>query len=488
MVMNSRFIKTLRKERQQGQLPLIVLLFSTIAMIILSGFILWADANLKTVYRNTDQATAFSIAEAGIEYYRWHLAHASQDYQDGTGGPGPYPHDYFDKNGVKIGQFILAITSPPAGSTVVGIKSTGKVENNSGVEKVIESKVAIPSLAKYAAAINTNVRFGERTEIFGPIHSNGGIHFDGIAHGLVTSALAEYNDPDHAGNNEFGVHTHVLPVDPMPPSPVPNRPDIFLAGRQFPVPAIDFVGITSDLADIKAKAQTGGSYYGPSGAKGYHLVLKTNDTYDLYKVTKVLGAPYGCIEVLGQKFWGIWVVEAETLLGNYAFPSNNSLFFEDDLWVDGQINTARLTIASGRFPENSSKYTSIIVNKDLLYTNYSGQDVIGLISQGNLGVGWNSEDDLRIDGALIAQNGRVGRYYYRPPSGNQNRCAPYHIRQVITLYGMIASNERYGFAYTDGTGYQTRNIIYDPNLFYAPPPNFPLLSSDYQQIFWSEIK
>ncbi len=473
---------------QGGYLSLVVLIFSAIAIIILSSFIIWADLSLKSVNRNSNQALAFSTAEAGIEYYRWHLAHAKQDFQDGTGGPGPYIHDYFDKNGVKVGQFKLEITPPVTGSTLVNIKSTGTIENDLNISKIIEVKMAIPSFAKFAAVSNSNVRFGPGTEVFGPIHSNGGIRFDGIAHNLVTSALSKYNDPDHSGNDEFGVHTHVSPIDPQPPSAVPNRPDVFLAGRQFPVPAIDFVGITSSLADIKTKTQAGGSYYGPSGAKGYHLVLKTNDTYDLYKVTKVLSPPNGCIEVLGQKFWGTWTIETETLVGNYPFPSNNLIFFEDDIWVNGQINTARLTIASGRFPENSATYTSVIINNDLLYSNYDGQDVIGLISQGNIGVGLQSEDDLRIDGALIAQNGRVGRYYYRPPSGNQNRCAPYHIRQVITLYGMITSNERYGFAYSDGTGYQTRNIIYDANLLYGPPPNFPLTSDNYQQVIWNEVK
>ena len=39
---------------------------------------------------------------------------------------------------------------------------------------------------------------------------------------------------------------------------------------------------------------------------------------------------------------------------------------------------------------------------------------------------------------------------------------------------MIATNKRYGFAFTDGTGYATRTIIYDAALLYSPPPYFPL--------------
>ncbi|MCC6405412.1 MAG: hypothetical protein IT405_03425 [Candidatus Yanofskybacteria bacterium] len=474
--------------RESGQLSMYVLVFSAVSLIMLSAFVLWADANIKAVFRDTDRAQAFMSAEAGIEYYRWHLAHAKTDYKDGTGQPGPYIHTFADKDGNEVGSFSLEIAAPPVGSTVVGITSTGTVAANSTISKIIEAKMAIPSFAKYSAVIGDYVRFGAGTEIYGPIHSNLGVRVDGVAHNLVTSSVAKFNDPDHSGGDEFGVHTHTAPVDPYPPSPVPIRSDVFMAGRQFPVAPIDFVGLTQDLANIKTDAQSAGFYRASSGASGYHVVLKTNDTFDLYKVTKVLRAPNGCVSVLGQKDWGTWTVETQTLLGNYAFPSNGLLFFEDSVWVDGTINTARLSIAAGIFPENSAHYAHITVNNDLRYTNYDGQDILSLIAQGNVSAGLQSETDLRIDAALVAQNGRIGRYYYQGPSGNQNRCGPYHVRQTITLYGMMASRERYGFAYTDGTGYQNRIIIYDANLLYGPPPSFPLTADYYTPIYWNEKK
>jgi hypothetical protein len=485
-IQNSKF--KIQNCREGGQILIQLLIYSAVAIIFMSGFLVWINFATNSVKFSYNNASAFSIAEAGIEYYRWHLAHSPTDYKDGATSTGPYAHNYYDKDGNLLGRFILDITPPPVGSTIVAIKSTGELasSSNSNVKKSIKVRMGVPSFSKYAAVINEDVRFGEGTEVFGPIHSNGGVRFDGLAHNLVTSAQTEYNDPDHSGGDEFGVHTHINPVDPLPPAAVPNRPDVFEAGRQFPVPAVDFTGISENLAKIKSTASSSGRYFGDSGEEGYHIVLKTNDTFDLFKVTKVLKTPNGCSEVLGQKFWGTWTIENETLIGNYSFPASGVLFFEDDIWVDGKIDTARLTIASGRFPENSSTYTSIIINRDLLYTNYDGRDSLGLISQGNIGVGLQSEDDLRIDGALIAQNGRVGRYYYKPPSDNQDRCGPYDTRQIITLYGMIGSYERYGFAYTDGTGYQTRNIIYDSNLLYGPPPSFPLTADNYEIISWEE--
>ena len=53
---------------------------------------------------------------------------------------------------------------------------------------------------------------------------------------------------------------------------------------------------------------------------------------------------------------------------------------------------------------------------------------------------------------------------------------------------MIASSQRYGFAYTDGTGYQTRNLVYDTNLLYGPPPSFPLTTDSYEVLSWKELK
>lgn len=469
------------KKSQFGQLSLIMLIFGFLAILILTGLIVWVDNRLKATDRDTNKALAFDIAESGIEYYRWHLAHDNDDFQDGTGHPGLYVHDYFEKNGLKIGQFSLDIIPPLVGSTVVTIKSTGTTLNDPSISKTIEVKLAIASFAKYAAVLNAAVRFGEGTEVYGPIHSNGGVRFDGLAHNQVTSSVIKYDDPDHSGSNEFGVHTHINPVDVLPPSPIPYRPDVFIAGRQFPVPAVDFAGITQTLSTIKAAAQTGGFYRGSSGNYGYDIVLKTNDTFDLYKVTRLVSPQSGCYDSQSQDGWGTWSISTETLLGNYPLPTNGLIFIEDNLWVRGSINTARVTVASGRFPDNSSTRTSITVNSNLTYTNYDGRDVLSLIAQKNINVGLVSANDLRIDAALMAQNSRAGRYYYR------SACGSNYIRNSIISYGMIASNQRYGFAYTDNTGYRIRNLIYDANLLYNPPPSFPLTSDNYEEIYWNEV-
>jgi hypothetical protein len=346
--------------------------------------------------------------------------------------------------------------------------------------------MGLPSFARYSVAANADIRFGEGTQVYGQLHSNGGIRFDGTAYNLVTSAQSTYDDPDHSGPFEYGVHTHVAPVDAAPPTALSVRNDVFTAGRQFPVPAIDFTGITQDLAAMKTAAQTASGYYrGSSGAQGYEIVLKTTDRFDLYRVNSVASVSTSCRNNSASTVagWGSWTVNTRTLLAsNVSFPANGIIFIEDNLWISGQIATARLNIGAGRFPVNAATYASITTNADLLYTNYDGQDVIGLIAQNHINVGLGSDTDLRVDAAMIAQNGRVGRYHYA------QQCGGNYSRTRITSYGMIGTNQRYGWAYTDGTGYQTRVIIYDANLLYAPPPNFPITASQYDIVSWEEVK
>jgi hypothetical protein len=488
---------------KSGMILPLVLVFGTIALLILGGIVSWGLLNFKASRQAVQKEIAFQIAESGNEYYRWHLAHAPTDYQDGTGVSGPYIHPFYDKSNNRIGEFSLTITPPLIGSSIVTVKSSGKSDGRdySGERSIITS-LAKPSLAKFSVAANNAMRFGAGTIVNGPIHSNNGIRFDGLANNLVTSALAEYNDPDHTetggDKNEFGVHTHVNPPPdsgtneafrPLeaPPSAIQPRSDIFTTGRQFPVPAVDFTGFTADISQMKTDAQANGFYRAASGALGYQVVLKTDDTFDLYRVDTLTAPPAGCVNSQSQDGWGTWSINTRTIIGNFPFPENGLIFLEDDVYAEGQINTARITIAAAIFPDDINFRKSITVNNDLLYTSQNGQDVISLIAQKNINVGLFSDDVLRIDAALIAQTGRVGRYYYRYGT---SYCSPDAVKSTITLYGMIASNQRYGFAYsgTPSTGYQTRNIQYDSYLIYSPPPSFPQTSDQYITLSWGEVK
>ncbi len=485
--------------KERGGIIIPVIAFATISILILSGFVGWATGSVRLARKSEYRERALQIAEAGIDYYRWHLAHAPTDYKDGTGVAGPYVHPFYDDQGVKVGQFSLGIVAPPLGSTLVTVTSTGTVDIDPKVKRVIQAKFAKPSFAKYAALSNSLIQFGGGTEVWGPVHANGGLAFYGIAmHNLVTSALTTYLDPT-TGNTEWAVH-QFTPQDALPPGAwLGTTTGKFPAGRNLGVPAVDFAGITVDLTAMKALAAADGTDYGASGSGlGYHVVLQVNDTFDLYRVDTLVAQPGGCNVAIRYQNASdanctavapnsMWSINTQTLIGNdVPFPPNGIMFFGDHVWIDGTINTARITVVAATIPATAK---NIIVNNDLRYTDkVLGNDVIGLIAQNDVLIGFNSLDTLEVDAAIIAQNGRLHRLNYG------SACGAAYQRNTVNFFGMFATAQRYALSTSGGScpsnpsssGYSTRDFTYDTNLLYGPPPSFPLTADQYQIISWDE--
>jgi len=448
---------------------------------------------------------ALHIAEAGVNYYRWVLYHDKDEYCNkevpclGPPDYGPYgPYEYNDSSGQGLKGYYELYITPPAqnGSTIVNIKSVGWIEGFPMSKREIEVQCGIPSWSTYSTLAHDNMRFGSGTEVWGPIHVNGGVRFDGLSHNIISSSQCDYDDPDHSGGNEFGVHTHVSPTDPSPvggcpPTNVPIRPDVFEAGREFPVPTISFDLLDNYVNEVYKKATTSGlvidprtagtadpdsdpAYWGCINAgsscdEGIHITLKTDNTFDIRGVSQVRsdcsGNPSNSIQ------------SEEAIAANYPIPANGIIFIKNHVWVDGQINGSRVTILAFKDPFVGGA-ADININNDLSYTVYDGTDAIGLIAQDDINVGQYSEDNLIIDAAQIAKEGRIGREYYG--SGCTN-----NTRDTITVTGTLATKQRYGYAWTDGTGYQIRNLIYDNHLTFAPPPHFPT-TGEYTFISWKE--
>ncbi|MCA9353290.1 hypothetical protein KC842_00270 [Candidatus Nomurabacteria bacterium] len=491
-------MKLINSKNKKGSLLLGVVFFSAISISLVTAFIGWSVSLSRVSNTVLDKEQAFQIADAGIDYYRWHLAHDPDDFQDGTGTSGPYVHVFYNRNDIAIGEFSLDITAPSEGSNLVTITSTGSIYDNPDATRSIQAKLAIPSFAQWAVVSNDNLKFDEGTEVYGPIHSNQGVRMDGIAYNIVTSSVSDYDDPDHDGDNEFAVHTHVKPppetgtyddalgsvAAETPPATMADRTDVFSAGREFPTTTADFVGMSGDFSEMKTASQTNGSYLSSSGAYGYRIQLKTDGTYDLYRVAKLVQQSGSCIDPGNQDGWDLWSIKTtggETFIDNYDVPADGIIFVEDDVWVSGQVDRYRVTIVAATFPDVPSDRKNIIINNDLTYTNYDGQDAIGLIAQDNINIGLRSADHLRIDGALIAQNGRIGRYYY------SDQCTSYYARDELTLFGAIATYGAHEFYYDDGSGYAAISINYDSNLLYGPPPYFPLADEAYSTVSWKEV-
>lgn len=591
----------LRPQRSGMELTMVIVIMGMITAIGLALLQMTGSQNTLS-NREIRQQQIFQIAEAGVNYYRWRLAHYPEDYQDGTGVSGPYVHDFKNATGQTVGRYELSITPPVTGSTIATVRSSGYLLTQPNARRTITVKLGLPSLSKYAVVANANMRFGAGTTVSGPVHANGGIRFDGLAQGLVTSAQACYDDPDHSGANEFAVHTHSGTTDALPPggwctaspppaSSIPNRPDIFQGGRQFPVAPIDFNGITTDLAALKTLAGTASGLLLPSsGAQGYHLTFRIDNgvtKVDIRRVVSQLQCQYNsgfctgnphrsctssfqctgygscqyawrnfgycsnnfnkscysdqtCINYCSSNYNQSCVLDNDCGSGNTCstaaatctmssssigtrasdqtdyqigvpLPANGVIFVPEDTWVDGTIDGARVTVVAAAEPLTTGQ-ANIYVNNDLKYTNIDGRDAIGLIAQNNILTGYFSENDIIIDAALIAQKGRVGRPNYGQANtasnfqlapigsplpvggGNENSCDDFRKRNSLIALGSMATNQRYGFAWTGGlfscsgglsSGYCNRNLNFDSNLVYAPPPSFPT-SGEYSIISYTE--
>jgi len=480
-------------KNNKGSIFIITLIISEIFIFMALAVINFYISEQKYIKNKIANEQALFVAEAGVNYYRWVLYHNHNDYcnkESCKSAPdyGPYgPYSYSDASGNTVGYYELYITPPPLdGSTLINIKSVGWMKDYPSLKRTIEVKCGIPSWSSYSTLSNDEMRFGEGTEVWGPTHSNGGVRFDGLTHNLISSSLLSYNDPDHSGDYEFGVHTHknIPPQSGInesfrsleaPPNTVTSRNDVFMAGRTFPTPIISFNLLDNYISEIYLKASANGLVLPEnSGKPGYHIILNPNNIINIKSVNSVTST------CNGEPTDGI---TNETNFLSTTTPANGIIYVKDKVWVDGTINNMRITIAAFEDPPTGNT-TDITINNDLKYTNFDGRDSIGLIAQRNINVGLYSLNNLTINAALIAKEGRIGRFHFL--NSNSGGCSrTYYERNSITVYGSLATRNRYGFKYTDGAGYQIRNLKYDNNLTYSPPPHFPT-TGEYTFISWEE--
>ncbi len=469
-----------------GFIAAYALVTAAVVTTLLTGLLVFVSVAQRRSSDEISRQQALQLAESGVYFYKWYLAHnldgknAQQIrnfWDSGTvyGTDSAYEVEISDNEGHPLGRYSLDVTIPSVDSTIATVESTGWTYQHPEIKRSVRVRFRRASWSEFSVLANDAMRFGEGTNVQGPIHSNGGIRFDGVANNQVSSSVASYVDPD-TGIIRPGVWTSQADEDA-----------VFLAGKKFPVPAIDFNGVTTDLSLIKSEASSDGLYFGGDtytktscgwvhdhGWKwncqtqeepvvGYHITLRTDD-----KIEKRLVYSSGATT---------FNISDESSAEILDIPSNGLIFIEDNVWVDGSIDTARVTIASANL-ESDAIETDIYINNDIKYTHTDGQEVLGLIAERDISIGLYSEDYLEIDAALLAQKGRVGRDHYTSTG--------YRWRDTITIYGSIATNYRYGFAWTDNTGYTNRNLIFDNNLLYTPPPFFPT-GTTYDLDLWEDL-
>lgn len=506
----SRRVKGKERGEKGFLLPGLLIFISAFAILALAvgGMLM---TTLGTAIRNQNSETAFNAAEAGLNYYLWHMNHNSSDVKDGqstpaTEGPlgyGPYVHDYTSLSGASLGSYTLWIKPGLPGSTTVTVRSIGSAKNDPNLLRTVEARIGAPSFSTYAVVGNTALWFGNTESTSGAVHSNIGIKMDGSNTDQVTSARATYTVPSWsgpgAGTTKPGVWCDTAITTPV------NCNTRSKTSWSYPVPAVDFNKVSGDLCQLKkiatnntaanacnlTPARTAG-YIPPvnssaySATVGYIITLNDNGTYSLERVSN---------ERDTRTPWSSALTRTAVQTG-ITIPTSGVVFVEDNVWVrtagpngfDG-----RITIASARLSVSGAP--DAIIADDIKYLDkYNGNDTVGIVAEDSVEVAPYVGAPVEISGAFISQSGSVGIRQKYKETGNW--VSGYALStQALTFFGSLASNQVWTWSVMlCGTasnancwaGYRYTNTNYDENLRYSPPPNFPVTSS-FDILSWREV-
>lgn len=443
----------------------VILLASVVFIAFATAIISLSLSNVKMANLHNRRITSMSIAEAGINYYLWHLAHDNTDYCDGgecppqnpDGSYGPFNHDYKDQSGSILGNYQIYVTPPTAGNSITTVKVTGQVAGSNTTRTVV-STIGMPSYTKYTLLVNdSELWVGDGEKVTGSVFVNhSGVRMDGEVTGDTYSTEQTYwsnmfdsTHPGIWGSGTFG------------------------GAKLFPVPQIDFNQLNVDMLNIRnaAKDLGEGDYYDTTNSHGYHIVLSP-DGYHLYKVTS-----YRSNKNHAQHLSIVTETDIGPGLGIHNYPEDGIVFLEDNVWVEGTVDNDKITIIAADPEANGGQKKRIVIPNNVKYTNYDGNDKIGLITQTNILLTRNAPYNLEIDAAMIAKDGEIRIENYNQIKGN------------IRVYGSLAHNTGLIWTYSSGgsiiSGYKTTETIIDQNNVLNPPPKFPLTGS-YAILSWRE--
>ncbi len=469
-----------------GYLMILVLVFGAIFFTIISSFTVFIVTQSRLIAQRVELETAGQIAEAGLNYYKWYLAHYPNDVTNGTGLPGPYVGVYNDPEGGPIGEYSLSIASTTYCGDVASIRvtSVGYTYEMPDVRRTMTARYTKPTVADYAFILNSNVWAGADRIVNGPYHSNGGIRFDGTNNGSVTSGQTTWTCSSSYGCSPSGSRNGVFTTTGNPNT----------ALFDYPATNIDFNGITVDLSQMKTKAQNyGGLYIPPAGGTnaGYRITFNSNNTITVRRVTSTVLHRGNATGVSTDWTDERNIPNGTTLVGTYPISTTCPLIYvEDKVWLEGTV-ASRVAIAAA---SDTATNPSMILQGNITYTSATSSALLAIAEQDVL-IGVNVPEDMYINGIFIAKNGKYGRNLYCGTGVTGGTCsgnslpAAYLSSAALNsenFNGTIVSNGRVGTQWTNGSGFDTRYNTYDRNLVDNPPPLIPSTSDDYEFSDWQD--
>lgn len=444
---------------------------------------------------------AVNIAEAGLEYYRWFLARNPSIMVNGTGLVSPYTHEVTDPETGRIGTAQITATANRACGQVqwVDMTSVGRADVSTNYARTLAARYMRPSVAEYSALLNANVWAGSDRVISGPYFSNGGIRMDGIHNSTVQSSQALWSC-----DSSFGC------------SPTQNRNGVFGAGSNPAlwawapnVPSFNFAGIATNFSTMRTYANTQGilldtdrvrvagvqqggtfSSVGGSDQRGYRIVLRSDNTIDVYRVTGTQS-----VDTIHANNPGTWTTDYHTItnstyVGRYSIQSGCAIIYaQAKVWLEGVVGTKVTVIAA-----DAGSYTpDIILNNNITYSSGTGSSGLTAIAERNVLIPLVSPENMTVRGVFVAQSGYFGRSYYTAQGNDHDVPSAYdsYVQQsTLTTIGTVVSNGRIGTQWTCSgvycSGYANRIDTYDRLLAFNPPPFTPAASPDYKLVLWRE--
>jgi hypothetical protein len=494
----------MERSSQSGITTLLVIAFMGIFMLIMGTITSYAFEEARYGRALLGREQALHVAEAGLEYYRWFLAHNPGNLQNGTGVAGPYAYTVKDpETSATIGTASIAV----AGNTQCGqiqsidITSTGSASASPGFPRTLLARYMRTSVAAYSYVLNSSVWAGSSLSITGNYFSNGGVRMDGTNNSYVQSALSTWDCTSSYGCS---------PEQTTAPGVVGSGSGSAL--WQYPISSIDFTGMNTNLANLKTYAQNnGGLYFAPASGsttqRGYHLIFNSGGTVTVKQVTSTIALPsftatHGWA-LPGYDSFGYpaeySIINSETAGTTYTIPSACSLIFVDDrAWVEGTVK-GKVTVVSAT-PSDVSTTPDAYIPNNITYATGDGTSGLTLIAEGGILIPLTSPATMTIHGIFVAVGGAFERpFYTNDPSYGcpyDVSCVsasypPYVTRTQLTVEGSIISNLRTGTQWVDGSnnfvsGYQNRVTSYDELQATNPPPFTPSASTNYSFVLWKE--
>jgi Tfp pilus assembly protein PilX len=444
---------------EQGFAVVLVLCLAALLAILSVTLIGAVQSESTRSVHGVSRDASFQAAEAGIDdyisklvddhLYYSHYVHAGEATRRDAGGAtvaastpwsGSLSWTYpSGKNAWRqLGngyEYDLQITAPSAGSTAVGIVSTGRPVNSTNLAdwRTVQTLIRPSSVSDFQMLAAADINYGSTATTYGKIYA-------GI---------------DSAGNKHSVTHSGIAYADIYAEKQVIGTPTMKNGAKKYdqtnirtmlknPVNFNDFL---TSLVDIKRASQVGGVYFDQAGIDAWQLTFQANGTFLAQQCTKV-----------GTQDIALTKPTCGTAT-TYTVPSNGAIYSAQSVIVSGQIN-GRVTVAANN---------NLVIGNNISYVT-SGDDVLGLVAANDMIVAYWAPSNLSWRAATIAQSGAWRSWNNDGSHG------------AMTFQGSTTTNLGGYMGMFSSRVYQ-----YDDTLLYLQPPWFPTVADAYTIVVTREL-